>query len=87
MDVNQMRSPYPGAGDLHNDSSNGSILQHVLTHTGSEQCWALMSAKPEAFTFVGRLGTCTITLQWANFGTHSKPHWLGAMLGANVSKT
>ena len=56
-----------GSGHLHNDPSKGSLLEHILNHTGSEQCWAPMFVKPDSSSFQGDLGTCTKSLPRGHF--------------------
>ena len=38
------------------ETSKGSFLEHILNHTGLEQCGAPMSVKPEAFPLPGGPG-------------------------------
>ena len=54
------RSPSQGSGDQLNDRSKGSLLEHIVNHTGSEQCWAPLFVKPDAFAFPGGLGLETV---------------------------
>ena len=46
--------PFPaGLGTCTRSPFKGSLLEHILNHTGSKQCWAPMFVKPKSFPFPG----------------------------------
>ena len=75
--------PLPGGPrDLHRDPSKGSLLDHILNHTGSEQCWATDVSKTRGAPPTGwSPGPARRLLQGITFGPHSKSQWLGTILG------
>ena len=60
-----------------------SLLEHILNHAGSEQCWAPMLVEPEASLPPGESRVLGIDpIEVVNFGAHIKSHWRRAAQGA-----